>query len=444
MPLSKQIIYSIGQLGWSTLVNLISLTLVYFYIPPEEAGIPFFITQITFLGVLNLITIIAASGRLFDAITDPVIAYLSDNFDSKFGRRIPFLAVGALPAGLFCILLFIPPVSGVSNLNIAWVAGIQILFYLFLTVYVTPYFALLPELAKDEEQRLDLSTYISITFALGMIIASQLPAIANLLESAFALQRVQSFQAAIFIIVALAVLLMYLPVIFIDENKYCNNQPAKVNIKEAFKTVASNQNFRYYVIADFAYFTGITLINTGLLYYVTVLLLQGEALVGILMPLMVIVSFAFYPLVNILAKKFGKKILVLLSFLMMAVVFGYVYFLGRLPLSNQVQGYILAVLAAMPMAFLGILPNAILADIAELDAVQTGDRKEGAFFAGRTLLQKFGQSAGVFIFAALTTFGNSPGNDTGIRLSGLVGMTLCLIAAAVFKNYKEEKILEQI
>lgn len=129
---------------------------------------------------------------------------------------------------------------------------------------------------------------------------------------------------------------------------------------------------------------------------------------------------------------------------MMAVVFGYVYFLGRLPLSNQVQGYILAVLAAMPMAFLGILPNAILADIAELDAVQTGDRKEGAFFAGRTLLQKFGQSAGVFIFAALTTFGNSPGNDTGIRLSGLVGMTLCLIAAAVFKNYKEEKILEQI
>ena len=83
LPLSKQITYALGQLGWSILVNLIGLMLVYFYLPPETAGLPFFITQVVFLGVLNVLTIVAASGRLVDAITDPLIASYSDRFDHK-------------------------------------------------------------------------------------------------------------------------------------------------------------------------------------------------------------------------------------------------------------------------------------------------------------------------------------------------------------------------
>jgi len=128
LPLSKQITYAIGQWGWSILVNVIGLQLVYFYVPPQDAGIPYLITQVTFLGVLNAIALIAASGRLVDAITDPLIANLSDRSTSQKGRRIPFMAMGAFPAALFFILMFFPPVRQVAAANIAWLVA-QILFY---------------------------------------------------------------------------------------------------------------------------------------------------------------------------------------------------------------------------------------------------------------------------------------------------------------------------
>jgi GPH family glycoside/pentoside/hexuronide:cation symporter len=64
LPLNKQIAYAIGQLGWSTLVNIIGLQLHYFYLPPENAGLPGLITGATFFVVLNAITLIAAFALL--------------------------------------------------------------------------------------------------------------------------------------------------------------------------------------------------------------------------------------------------------------------------------------------------------------------------------------------------------------------------------------------
>ncbi len=147
LPPGKQAAYALGQLGWSTLVNIIGLELVFFYLPPENAGLPTLITTVTFLGIFNAITLIAASGRLWDAITDPIIANLSDRSRNPRGRRIPFLAVGALPAALFCTLMFVPLAREISTINIVWLVIAQLLFYLFLTVYVTPFLPCCPSWA---------------------------------------------------------------------------------------------------------------------------------------------------------------------------------------------------------------------------------------------------------------------------------------------------------
>ncbi|MCB0307114.1 MAG: PDZ domain-containing protein, partial [Calditrichaeota bacterium] len=104
--------------------------------------------------------------------------------------------------------------------------------------------------------------------------------------------------------------------------------------------------------------------------------------------------------------------------LFMSGIFLMIYFLGRLPLDSQLQAYLIVICFALPLSFLGILPNAILADIAEHDALASGIKQEGMFFAARTLMQKFGQTFGVLLFAALTTLGKDPGHDLGIRLSG--------------------------
>jgi len=445
LPPVRQAAYALGQLGWSTLVNIVGLALVYFYLPPENAGLPTLITTMTFLGIFNAITVIAASGRLWDAITDPIIANLSDRSRNPRGRRIPFLAMGALPAALFCTLMFVPITREASTANVLWLVVAQLLFYLFLTLYVTPYFALLPELGHTANQRLNLSTWISITYALGIMVAAQTPALAELLQSTFGVtDKVTALQYAIGGLAFVAMLLMYLPVIFVDENTYCERVPSDIPLFEAVATTFRNASFRYYVVADSAYFMALTIVNTGLLYYITVLLALDEALVSGLLAIMVILSFIFYPAVNLLARRMGKKPLIVASFLWMSAIFFGVFFLGRLPLPAPVQAYGLIVFYAIPIAFLGVLPNAVLGDIAEENAQRTGQRLEGMFYAARTLMQKIGQTLGVMIFASLTVFGRDPGADLGVRLSGMAGFVLCLVAGLVFIRYNEKRVLHAL
>ncbi len=442
LPLGKQLTYATGQLGWSILANIVGINLVFFYLPPDSAGLPTLIASTTFLGVLNAVVLIAASGRLLDAITDPLIASFSDRLRNPAGRRIPFMRWAAIPAAVFLTLMFIPPVGEMSGWNIVWLVVVQAFFYVALTAYVTPFFALLPELGHTARERLNLSTWISITFALGIILGGSVPILAGIIEDG-GIDRLRSYQIAIGGLALLAIVLMYVPVWTIDERRYARAEPSSIPMGQAIRSTFRNIHFRYYVVADFAYWTGLTIVQTGLLFYVTVLLLQSDELASFLLIVLVLVSFFFYPVVNVLAKGLGKKPLMVGAFLFMAIVFAGIWFLGRIGLGEELQAYLLIILFGIPVAFLGILPNAVLADIAEADAEDTGERKEGMFFAARTLMQKLGQTTGVVVFAMLTTFGADVGDDLGIRLSGLVGCVLCAVAGVVFTRYDETAVIRE-
>ncbi len=279
-----------------------------------------------------------------------------------------------------------------------------------------------------------------MTFALGIILAGLTPAIAGAVEGALGLSPLRAFQVAVGVLALIALVCMYVPVVVLDEKRYSSGTPSSVPLWPAVRATFANSEFRKFVVSDFAYFTGLTIVQTGLLFYVTVLLEEEEGLVATLLAVMVITSFLFYPLVNLLAKRLGKKPLMVGAFLWMALVFLAVPTLGVLEFSPIAQAYLLILLLAIPIAFLGVLPNAVLADIAEHDAHLTGEQREGMFFASRTLMQKFGQTFGVVSFAILTTFGKDVGNDLGVRLSGIVGFTLCVVAGLVFARYDEARV----
>lgn len=435
-------IYAIGQLGWATMINVIGLQLVYFYIPTVDSGIPVFISQATFLLVLNAVAILGAIGRVFDAFTDPIIAYFSDKYDHPNGRRIPFMRWGILPAGISFFLLFYPIVDGASWINIAWFLVIQFIFYASLTVYVTPYLTLISEFGHTPKERLNLATYISVTYAIGIAIAAQVPGIATaILESGFCSTIVESIQTAIMAIAIFSMICMLIPTLSLKEKLHSIGKKSEVAFMTSLKSTFKNKHFKYYIIADLSYFLGMTLVMTGLLYYITVLLELGEEKSGLLTTVMIIISFLVYPIVNKLAKIVGKKKLICFAFVLMAINFISIYFLGKMPFANMTQAWILIAMMAVPMAFLGILPNAVLADIALHSSKTTGVNQEGMYFAARTLMQKFGQTIGIFLFAVLTTFGKDIGDDLGIRLSGIVGAAFCIFAAVYFLFYNEKEVL---
>jgi len=439
-PFRKQLAYACGMIGWSIMTNIIIVMLPYFYLPPSNAGLRPLIPQLMLFGVLNILSVIAASGRFVDAIFDPFIASLSDKSDNPKGRRIPFMKWAIMPAIIFCFLTFCPVERTESAKNAIWLTCTLILFFMSVTTYIIPYNALLPELTETASEKVKLSSFQQVGFVLGMVISGFVNNYADLVQKILhIISRDSAVQYTIGGLSLVAGFFMLIPVLFIDEKKYSTSKPSHLPLLPAIRKTFSNRNFKYYLISDFSYYMALSIISSGLLYFVTVLLGLSESEGGPLLGVMVLVSLMFYPLINYLSKKIGKKPIVIFSFCLLCVVFIAIYFLGKFPISPTAQIYCLLLLASFPLASLGILPNAILAEIAQDDAINTKENREGMFFAVKYLFVKLGQTLGIALFAFLTVYGKDPGNDYGLRLNGLCGFVLCLLAVVFFSRFKEKR-----
>ena len=102
---------------------------------------------------LGAIAVAAAVARSLDALTDPLMGWLSDRTRSRWGRRRPWIMIGAPLTSLFFYLMFTPPaeLNGVDAA--AWFAATYTLYYLFHTVYIIPHNALGPEMTLSYHER---------------------------------------------------------------------------------------------------------------------------------------------------------------------------------------------------------------------------------------------------------------------------------------------------
>jgi GPH family glycoside/pentoside/hexuronide:cation symporter len=220
LPLTKQIAYAFGMMGWSIMINLISVILVYLYLPPENSGLPNLITQVIVGGVFNAIAIITASGRLIDALYDPFIAQLSDKSKNPKGRRIPLMKIAILPSLVFCFLIFYPLKQNECTLNIVWLVIMLIGFYVSSTTYIIPYNALLPELAPTSEDKVKLATWQSVGYVFGIGVASNAFNLTDAFETIFEMQsKISALQLTVFVMGVLAAICMLITTLAIDEKK---------------------------------------------------------------------------------------------------------------------------------------------------------------------------------------------------------------------------------
>lgn len=433
--------FAAGQFGWAMLSGIISNWLVYFYQPDEAAisqGQTVFIPQgLAILGIITVIGGITALGRVFDAFTDPMIASLSDRCTSKNGRRIPFLKWASFPLALATVLVFWSPVNEKSWINAVFLLVMVLAYYLFITAYCTPYNALISELGHTQQERLNISTAISFTFIAGTAVAYLAPAIWGIFVPA--LGRVGAIRLTFTVMAAIAWLCMLVPVFCIREKEYVNTVPVQESAFHSLAATFRNGEFRKFVGSDIFYWIALTMFQTGLPFFVTSLLKLPETMTTLYFVGMTALSVLFYLPVNKLTPKFGKKRMLLFAFVMFSTAFFYTGFMGKIPfLSAAVQGFVLMVFAALPMAIFGILPQAMVADIAESDSVTTGSNREGMFFAARTFAFKLGQSLSMLIFTAVSTIGT--GTGTGYRVAAFGAALFCGIGAVLLVFYNENKI----
>ena len=463
----QMIIFAIGQLGWSTLSGIISAWLVTFYLPTSDdiavGAQQFLVPGLVIGGFLTVLGLITALSRVFDAVTDPLIASLSDRSKNRRGRRIPFMQYAAIPLAIVTVVLFCAPVNGISGWNIAWVSIFIILFYFFMTMYCTPYNALISEFGKTQDDRMFISTAISLTYFVGTLLAYTPFVFAKLLRESVGFSW--SYRICFIVLAVIAAVCMMLPTFLLKEKDFVDAAPSNANMFKSLAATFKNKDFLTFSGSDIMYWVGLTLFQTGLPFFVKVSMNIDESFTMYFLGGMTVLSAAFYPIVSKLVKKFGKKKLTIAGFFGLALAYVIAMLIGVLGTAENpgllgigkipgvVFGVLICVIAAFPMALLGIIPQSIVADVAEADSVKTGENREGMYFAARTFAMKFGQSIAMLLFTSLAIIGSAEqdtsSNDItadtlGLTIVGAVAVAFCIAGALILMFYNEKKIMKTI
>ena len=437
-PLKILILYAMGQLGWSLASFSVGNLLIYFYMPPEQGQpvFPSFLYQGAVLGVLTLIGILSAAGRVFDGLIDPLVANWSDNKQARVGKRRWFMLWGALPFALFGALAFYPIAGSESGDNFAWLALILALYYFFFAFYVIPYNALLAELGHTPEDRLRISTLISVTWALGFVAGNSAYALQGVFEN-MGKTPVQAFQSSIALLNGIALIFMLLPAFFLDEKRYARQIPGDHSIRQALSAVFGNRNFRWFLASFLLYWLALTFVQLGIGFYTTLLLGLDKSMAFTFSLLSFIASFVLYFPVNLLTRKWGKKRVMLTAYLLFGLIFSVLIFIKIIPLPKEWLLYAMAVAAAFPLATFGILPNAVIGDEVEREERTSGRQLAGMFFGVSAFTMKVGISVANLVFPSLLLFGKSSDNPVGVQLTAAAALLFCLAGWGAFRKYQE-------
>jgi len=416
------LLYGVGSFGGSLLQQTVLLWIFYYYAPPAGEGLP---TRVA----APLVGMAMGAGRVVDALADPPVAYLSDRLRWRGGRRRPFILIGAPLLALAFALLWIPPHPTPTTTNFLYLGTVLGAFYFLYTIVMNPYTALLPEITAGGRRRIDTAAWQA-----GFSLAGTAAAF---LGSSWLAGRI-GFPLMGAVLAPLGMVALWTAALSVQERAV--PEPA-VAFGPAARAVVVNRAFRIYLLGLALLWFGLSMVNLSLAYVVTVLMGLGRRAVGAVLGATIGVTLLSFPLVAALAKRAGKRTALLRAMLMAGMVVPLIGLIGRLPLSlgPAGQGYLLVTLAGPPLAALFVLPNAILADIAEDHGARTGHRSEGLFFALQGLIFNGTTSlAAVTLGMLLARFGYAAGADLGLRLVPLAAALSVGAGALVFTRFPQE------
>ncbi len=428
------IVYLLGSAGYTIPFYLSALYLIHFYLPPAHENLkPLLPTEPVFGGV-GVLALILIGVRLWDIIVDPWIAHRSDRSRHRRGRRLPFLEKAALPAAAAGALLFFPPNANPGPANIIYVTIVFAILLTALSAFLTPLLAHMTSVCSNEDERLRYGAFQGGGEALGILTAGQAPLLWTLFES-LGVAGFVSRQWAFVVLCVLAFVLMLVPIFALRGRDALPEQEDDAGLLTSFysefASVLRNRDFAVFLLAFAIFMACVEMVQAGAVYYATVLLELDDGWFSALMAVMVPSSLGAVPVADALSERFGKKAVILGTFVLLGVLLMLVSFLGEAyaPIPALVQAFVVFFLAGLPLGSMLALTMAVVADCADRAGSHSSD---AMFVAGRNFSLKTGVTLGAGMFASFALLGRDRGDDFGIRLSCWVGAVLIAVAFVIF------------
>jgi GPH family glycoside/pentoside/hexuronide:cation symporter len=372
---------------------------------------------------------LGALPRLTDALTDPLMGYISDNSKTRWGRRRPFIFVGAIAAAGTFVLLWQVPADASSEMQFYWFLGFSIVFYLAYTCFATPWVALGYELTPDYHERTRLMGVQNFVGQLAYVIAPWF-----LWVMQHNLWRGDMIAGARGLAVAVAVvtvLLGVLPAVLLRERfaaealvlselRADKNGP-KPGLRESLRDFLSGFSetircgpFVLLCTATFLVFNGFILISSFQSYVIIYYVFGGDTVrggefVGYSGSLGAISTFVVIAIVTLGATKMGKRHA---FFLTTGVsVLGYALKWFCYDPNNPMLLLLPAPLMAFGLGGLFTLMPSMICDVVDYDELQTRRRREGMYGSIFWWVVKLGMAAALALSGYLL---NATGFDVAL------------------------------
>lgn len=450
----------LGEFARAVLGGLIvTYTLKFFNVTPSS-GLPLLLPA----GMMGLLR---GVGVVFDAVTDPWVAAISDRRDPQKGRRIPLMRWAAVPYAVTCLLIFFPPTASVSALNIFWVTAMLLCYYMASTLYCVPSMALQQEVVTDTRRRVFFYTIGSLEFVLGSAVIYVLPVLVSGFEKGGA-APVAAWRMALAIFAAVGAVCALVPTFVIREQDYVEAKSCYMPLGASLKATFRYKNFALMTAGYLIMQAGFAFFNGALLFYIDTLLGLQESFATIVLAISIVVGICTYPLVNLIARRFGKKPLLVAACVAYVVIYLGIYFyapisaaLGTGPVApgllsalagdgarrgDVAVALLIGACIAFPIACTNILPPSAFADMAQYDRILTGEDRSGMFVAARQFVTKLSQ-AGVTAVVSYTMYlGSTDSYPTraGVRDTALIGAVCIAFAAVLYLFYDDRAVVAAI
>ena len=377
---SVHIYYGVSQFGLNAIGTAFGINALYFYTEVVLFNSAYF-------GIIMLV------GQIWDAVSDTMMGYFSDNTKWKKGRRRPFFLIGAIPLGITFFMVFSPPIMKSQPAMFVYLLSFVLLMYTSRTVFETPYLALAPELTVDYNERTTLSGYKQFFGTLGDATGAMVPLI--LLD--YVLQGQRRPTHFYYGLLAAAIMIVFAEI----TRRGTFEKPGlakrtQIGIIESFKAVAKNRPYLVFIFTSTAAQIGNNIV-TYLVLFITKWWFLDESLALWFFLFFFIGATVSVPVWVFLSNRIGKKFTYIIG------LGGYALLLSSIMLIPRTAHDTIKVIMFFAGFFnvgLWILAGTVGPDVIEWDEYHTGKRREGVYAGVWTFVYK----AGIGMAIALVGF----------------------------------------
>ena len=442
IPLGQKIAFGIGMLGNQMFPASLSIFMVVLVkglgMDPLLWGILFFVP------------------RLMDALTDPIMGFISDNTKSRWGRRKPYIFIGSIVTGLSFIAMWQVYPENSMMYNFTYFLAVSIVFYLGLTIFATPYVAMGYETSNDYHERTRLMAVAQWIGQWAWVIVPWFWIIIydpDLFPDAAAGARELSIWVGLFCLGLTMVPAIFCKTQKVDESRLndltMENMGKNVgSLLDGFKAAFHNVPFRRLCVATFFVFNAFNTVAGFSFFIIVFYIFNGDAGAAGTWPAWfgslsaLCTSFLVIPMITYMSQKLGKRQTFLISQGISLV--GYMSFYWAFDPTNPYLMLLPLPLFAFGIGSLFTLMMSMTADVCDLNELNTGVRCEGVFGAIYWWMVKFGFAiAGLLsgLILSLVGFDQNVSAQTPETLEGLklayilVPMFGTSVALLVMRDY---------